>query len=361
MLHCGAGIDTLIGGSGNETYVFNLGDGSDTITDLNPTPGNSDTIRLGAGITAASVQLNGVNNDLVLSVTGTTDSLTVKNWFYGDTSWYRIERLQFADGTVNQIGSRTDLVNTLTGTGLTDYLSGNSEPNVLKGLAGNDFLYSGAGNDVLDGGTGVDSMAGGVGDDTYLVDNASDVVTEVATAGTDTVQSEITSTLGSNVENLTLTGSSTINATGNGLNNVLTGNSAPNILNGAAGNDTYIYNRGGGQDTVVDNDSTVGNSDKLQFGAGITPFDLMLTRSVNDLKLAIYGSPDQVTIQNWYNGASNQTETIQTDNGQRLINTQVDQLIQAMATFSVNSGLNWSQAIDQRPQDVQAIVAANWQ
>jgi hypothetical protein len=43
------------------------------------------------------------------------------------------------------------------------------------------------------------------------------------------------------------------------------------------------------------------------------------------------------------------------------MNNQVDQLIQAMAAFTQQSGLSWDQAIDQRPQDVQTILAANWQ
>jgi len=67
-----------------------------------------------------------------------------------------------------------------------------------------------------------------------------------------------------------------------------------------------------------------------------------------------------VTIQNWYGGATNQTETIQAGNGQTLLNTEVDQLIQAMATFSQQTGLTWDQALDQRPQEVQTVLAANW-
>ncbi|MGH7304426.1 MAG: hypothetical protein ACRELZ_14110 [Candidatus Rokuibacteriota bacterium] len=42
-------------------------------------------------------------------------------------------------------------------------------------------------------------------------------------------------------------------------------------------------------------------------------------------------------------------------------NTQVAQLIQAMATFTAQTGLTWDQAIDQQPQDVQNILAASWQ
>ena len=49
-------------------------------------------------------------------------------------------------------------------------------------------------------------MTGGAGNDTYVVDNAGDVVTEAASGGTDTVESSITFTLGAEVENLLLTG-----------------------------------------------------------------------------------------------------------------------------------------------------------
>jgi Ca2+-binding RTX toxin-like protein len=51
-------------------------------------------------------------------------------------------------------------------------------------------------------------------------------------------------TLGSNLENLTLTGTGAINGTGNTLNNKITGNSANNILNGGAGNDTLTGGAG---------------------------------------------------------------------------------------------------------------------
>jgi len=69
-------------------------------------------------------------------------------------------------------------------------------------------------------------MLGGVGDDTYVVDNAGDVVTENAGEGNDTVQSSVAYTLVANVENLVLTGAGNINGTGNAQNNVLTGTPA---------------------------------------------------------------------------------------------------------------------------------------
>jgi Ca2+-binding RTX toxin-like protein len=108
-----------------------------------------------------------------------------------------------------------------------------------------------AGN-VLDGGAGVDTMIGGTGNDTFIVDMATDVVTEAAGAGTDLVLSSENYTLSTNVENLTLIGSSAINGTGNTLINIIIGNGADNTLNGGTGADTLIG--GLGNDTyVVDN------------------------------------------------------------------------------------------------------------
>ena len=99
----------------------------------------------------------------------------------------------------------------------------------------------------------------------------------------------------------------------------------------------------------------------MLFGSTINPLDLILSKQANDLRLSVYGTSDQVTIQNWYLGVSNQTEVIQAGNGQQLMNTQVNQLIQAMAGFTQQTGLSWDQGLAQRPQDVQQILAANWQ
>ena len=131
--------------------------------------------------------------------------------------------------------------------------TGNTLDNVLIGNSGVNTLTGSGGNDTLDGGAGADTLTGGTGNDTYVRDHASDVVNENANEGTDTVQSSVAYTLGTNVENLTLTGTSAINGTGNASNNTLAGNSGNNVLTGLGGNDTYLYSRGGGQDTVVDN------------------------------------------------------------------------------------------------------------
>ncbi|MGV8713295.1 MAG: calcium-binding protein, partial [Nitrosomonas sp.] len=92
-------------------------------------------------------------------------------------------------------------------------------------------------------------MNGGVGNDSYFVENAGDKVVEAVNQGTDSVSSRLTFTLPANVENLTLTDTSAINGTGNGLANVMAGNVASNQLSGLAGND--ILSGGGGNDILM--------------------------------------------------------------------------------------------------------------
>ena len=127
---------------------------------------------------------------------------------------------------------------TLTGTS-NIAATGNALANTLTGNAG---------DNVLNGVSGKDRMVGGAGNDTYVTDGG-DTIVEAAAAGTDLVKSSVTLTLGANLENLTLTGTTSINGTGNTLANTLTGNGAANLLDGKTGAD--ILQGGAGADTFV--------------------------------------------------------------------------------------------------------------
>ncbi len=112
------------------------------------------------------------------------------------------------------------------------------------GSAAADIIIGNAADNVLDGGAGADQMSGGAGDDTYVVDNAGDVVTEAASAGYDQVYAGISYVLPANVEKLYLPGTAAINGTGNALNNTLYGNGAANVLDGGAGADALVGGNG---------------------------------------------------------------------------------------------------------------------
>lgn len=129
--------------------------------------------------------------------------------------------------------------NVLTWTGNTGAtLEGGDGDDTLTGGDGNDALVGGAGNDRLDGQGGSNLLIGGAGDDTYVVRSVRDKIEEKADGGNDTVESFVNWTLGTDLENLTLTGNAAINGTGNELDNILLGNAAKNTLSGGAGNDT---------------------------------------------------------------------------------------------------------------------------
>jgi hypothetical protein len=99
-LQGGLGNDLLNGSTGNDIYLFNLGDGQDTIYDTDSTPGNYDTIELGEGILPTDVKPERIGNDLKLTIEGTTDSITVKNWIRDNTPGIGVGSITFADGTI---------------------------------------------------------------------------------------------------------------------------------------------------------------------------------------------------------------------------------------------------------------------
>ncbi|MEW6351484.1 MAG: calcium-binding protein [Thermodesulfobacteriota bacterium] len=100
ILDPGPGNDLLKGDLGNDTYIVRRYSGNDTIIDVDPTPGNVDTIWLGSNLTPADVYLKRSGTDLVLRINDTEDKVTVKDYFRNDSTLNRIEQIQFMDGTV---------------------------------------------------------------------------------------------------------------------------------------------------------------------------------------------------------------------------------------------------------------------
>ena len=281
ILNGGTGNDVLSGGAGSDTYVFNLGDGADTIIDSamaygywNPTENN--TLRFGAGITLNMVipRFDSTAKTAWLDL-GNGDSINI-----GSLGALNVQTLQFADGSTVNVNTLiaeqsltqtgTEGVDTLIGSDTwmyRDVLQGLGGDDVLQGLGGDDTLDGGAGNDTLDGGVGNDQLLGGAGND--MLDGG---------AGDDTLEG----------------------GTGN------------DVLIGGAGNDVYVYNLGDGADTVVDSSDLVTYTDYygqlktyarasniLSFGTGITAS--MLTPRLDSASQTVtldLGNGDSIQIGN---------------------------------------------------------------
>ncbi|WPN59018.1 M10 family metallopeptidase C-terminal domain-containing protein [Pseudomonas sp. P9_31] len=291
ILNGAAGLDTMIGGAGDDTYVLDqagelalLQETADQGRDLlninytsTPTTSTVDLSQSNlqnvenitvTGIGAFTVIGNDLNNTLQGNAyVNTLQGGAGDDWLDGGAGGDTLVGGSGDDTYI--IDNDADKITELTGEGhdqirttVSYILSANVEDGVLLGTAalnmiGNELDNSLTGNaaaNTLNGGSGQDLMTGGAGNDVYVVDNVNDVVVETSTSLTeiDTVLSSISYTLGSNVENLTLTGNDNLTGIGNALNNVLIGNNGNNVLEGGSGVDVMIG--GFGNDTyVVDN------------------------------------------------------------------------------------------------------------
>ncbi len=334
VLSGGAGNDTLIGGAGDDTYYVD--NANDTVVE----DANSGTDRVYASVDYSLADVANVEN---LSLTGSAVRGTgnaLNNSLYGNnldnilvggdgndtlsggagndtliggagSDVYYVDSAN--DIVVEDVNSGTDAISasvdySLANVANVENLSlagnavrgtGNALNNSLYGNSLNNILVGGDGNDSLDGALGSDILDGGLGNDTYIVNNTGDTIIEQANAGTDTVQASISWVLGDNVENLTLTGSSTISGTGNALNNTITGNAANNTLFGGEGNDTLnggtgsdVLDGGMGNDTyIVDRVSdTIVEADNAGIDTVRSSISWVLGDNLENLTLTLTGS-----------------------------------------------------------------------
>jgi Ca2+-binding RTX toxin-like protein len=305
VLDGGAGDDSLDGGAGNDVFVFGKGYGADTVNAYDTATGRFDTIRL-VGLTPEDVVIgnswsNGYQN-LVVRIKETGESLTV---LYGadtvNSGAYQIQAIEFGDGTV---WSYADFLknNGLHGTDAADtmYIK-DALDGSLYGEGGNDKLYGCSLNDTLYGGTGNDNLYGNAGND--LLDGG---------AGDDT-------------------------------------------LTGGDGDDIFVFGIGGGQDTI---NASGGGEDRLKF-ENLDPIDLLFGRNGNHLSIGLVGTQDNVTINNWFTSNDYKISNIETAS-MVLIESQLDQLLQAMSVIGAPAGVggNWT---EEQQESLSSIISTFWQ
>lgn len=361
-LNGGTGNDTMVGGAGNDSYTVDsaadvisesINEGSDSVSASVTYTLSSHVENLTLTGTAA---LSGVGNDLANALTGNSGANTLNGGLGADTmvggtgdDVYIVDDV--GDIVTEASSAGTDRVES----SVTYTLGSNVENLTLIGSAainatGNTLantLVGNSGVNVLNGGAGADSMSGGLGDDVYVVDNTLDVITENAGAGTDTVQSSITLTLGANLENLTLTGTSAINALGNTLANVLIGNAGANSITGGLGNDrmegdkgndTYLISKGHGADTIRDYDTAASNTDTVQF-SDVKSTDISAVQRIGNNLILKYGTTDQVIIENYFdpsNAVAYRVEQFKFSDSVTWTNTQIQAKVVTVAGLSVS-------------------------
>ena len=363
---------------GNDVYLFGRGSGTDTISAYDTTVGKVDAIELGAGVLGSDITLKREGEALVLSINGSADTLWVSHYFNNDaTGGYQVEQIRFADDTVWDMAVVKAKV-LAAASDENDTLIGYASADTLSGLHGDDTLYGRAGNDTLDGGAGVDRLYGENGDDLLKGGAQNDHLD--GGAGNDTLQGqEGDDTLYGQAGNDTLdggTGSDYLEGgAGNDIlqgqegndrlygqagNDTLDGGAGNDLLDGGMGNDTYLMGRGLGADSVQNYDATTANTDVLQFLDGISADQLWFSHVGNNLEVSIIGTSDKATVTNWYSGSQYHVEQFKTSDGKMLLDSQVQNLVSAMAAFSPPAAgqttLSASYAATLNP-----VIVANWQ
>ena len=139
----------------------------------------------------------------------------------------------------------------------------------------------------------------------------------------------------------------------------LDGMGGNDYLLGGSGNDTYRFGRGYGTDTVMEIGATASNADKVLFGEGVTADQLWFQKSGFDLEIGVIGTTDRLNISMWYLGPAYTVENFQTSDGKTLLDTQVQNLVQAMAGFAPPSAGQTTLPANYQ-SSLNTVIAANW-
>lgn len=353
----GEGDDLLEGGSGNDVYMYKKGDGKDTILDS----AGEDTLKFTDDTTLSNLLIKKSGNDILLAIAedgvvfdDLSDVIRIQNWYVKEN---RIESFSFADGSSADLHTIQDLIPNKEGV----YVGTDGDESIEGDLAYNDIIYAGGGNDTIVGsnnddllygeagddtlqaGGGDDVLYGGAGNDTYVYNagDGNDTLTDIS--GVDILSFgtglEVSSMhITRNGDDITIS----FEAEGNVVlkdwylsqnrietfrfsdgttlsyddlvafmgddtdetiegfegTNTFYGQKGDDILLGKAGNDTYIYNLGDGNDIIID---ALG-SDRIVFGEGINPSDVVAEwlQGSDDIKVSFNNNEGSLVLKSWY-------------------------------------------------------------
>jgi Ca2+-binding RTX toxin-like protein len=293
----GAGDDSMAGDAGADIFLFDRNQGKDWIYGQRA----EDVVRLGAGVKAGDVRFERYADNLdMIIVQGGVEvgrAVLVYQAFDGGNYNDGVKQIEFADGSVWDFASIR--AKALLGTAGSDTnLRGYASADVLAGYAGNDTLFGEGGNDTLEGGDGSDTISGDAGNDTL-----------VGGAGNDT-----------------LTGGR------QGANNGL-------------GNDTYVFGKGSGQDSIDDKDTSAGNTDRIVYDSSVSASEVQATRTADSLWLTIASTGDTVQVIDYFSNnatGGNAVERVEFADGTFWDVAKVKQLVSAGGAAIGNPALQAS-------------------
>jgi Ca2+-binding RTX toxin-like protein len=190
---------------------------------------------------------------------------------------------------------------------------------------------------------------------------------------------------------------------GSGGDDFLIGGGGRDTLSGYWGDDTYFFEPGFGRDRIIQQyqvdppaefpsppdmgddvrpidppEESMGSSsfeiedgappgmpvlewpgtDRVLFGAGITPDRLWFDRVGDDLRVIAGEGRDHLTIENWFRSESDRVDRFETQTGVRLVADEVQLLVQAMAAYSLGDD---AVSVPQSAYDAMApLIAETW-
>lgn len=364
----GKGNDNLDGGDGRDVYIWNKGDGFDTIGDY-----GENVIRFGAGIVYDDLSWQKDGDNLLIFVGGnTSQGMKLYDFFYGSSQNYVLE---FADGSSRTL-DRDELVfgsegipQNIDGTAGNDTLTGGSGHDTLRGNDGNDILTGGRGNDILDGGNGddvyiwnkgdgsdvikpgkgTDTLRFGEGiasDDLHFARNNNYLYIYVGSEKDEGVKIENffyqydreretvrflefadgtvkdlcaggfvleqffpnTGIEGTDNDDVIYGSSDSDQINGEDGSDIIIGGKGNDVLYGGKGDDVYVWNRGDGLDRISDPDGT---NNKIVFGENIAFDDLTFMNENDNLHIFLNGDRSQgVVIENYFANSRYRNETL---------------------------------------------------
>jgi len=369
----GTGDDQLLGGNGSDTYIWNPGDGNDTIEDRR-SDGDINILKFGDGVDPEKMYITRSGSDIIFVVGETGERIRVTRWYYyaydnGDRN--QLTKVHFADGTVWTQAEINAMRPVYYGSEGNDTIIGSDLHEIFIGGAGDDYLEGGTGNDtyiwspgdgsdtiydrsgtnVLEIGKGIEAsevkisrdgnnvilLMGGVETitikDWYSRQNyqLSEVRFSDGTIWTPTDINAMRPLLVGTDDDDTINGYGTNEDIFGGLGNDklyggygddnLVGGAGDDYLEGGMGDDVFIWNPGDGNDMINDwNGANI-----LRIGEGVNSADVQIKRDANNL-IFLMGNGETITVKNWYERTTYQLAEVRFADGTVWTQAQINNM-----------------------------------